>query len=87
MHIRSLRDNISYDDSYSVCKSFWPVGCYTDLNKGSDLTSVLLFGATVNGDLLRDKYVRCSALQLPAQIKKKIQIFAQQTTKTKHNLL
>lgn len=71
MHIRSLRDNISYDDSYSVCKSFWPVGCYTDLNKGSDLTSVLLFGATVNGDLLRDKYVRCSALQLPAQIKKK----------------
>ena len=41
---------------------------------------MLLFGATVNGDLLRDKYVRCSALQVLAQIKK-IQIFAQQNTK------
>ena len=42
--------------------------CYTDLNKVSDLTSVLLFGATVNGDLLRDKYVRRSALQVLARI-------------------
>ena len=57
--------------------------CYTDLNKVSDLTSVLLFGATVNGDLLRDKYVRRSALQVLARILKKIQIFANKILKIK----
>lgn len=33
------------------------VNNYCTLTKLEDLTSVLLFGATVQGDLLRDKYV------------------------------